>query len=84
MIDLKTPFQLNFQGQQLEVEPQKAGGSLVFIVRFSKGTQPLVITRAHGEKRPVFWTSIPEGRQREAEQIGPHITEHYQALAAAQ
>lgn len=81
MIDLNTPFTIDQAGRTLKVTPRKAGGSTVFVIQFPDGNQPLAITKASGEKRPIFWTSIPEGRQKEAEQIGPMITAHYQGLA---
>ena len=84
MIDLTTAFTINYKGQELEVQPHKAGSATVFVVKFQDGTVPLVVTRAHGERKPVFWTSIPEGRQKEAEVIGPMITAHYQELTAVQ
>lgn len=57
---------------------------MVFVIKFQDGTAPLVVTRAHGEKKPVFWTSIPEGRQKEADLIGPLIADHYRELTAKQ
>ncbi len=38
---------------------------------------PVVITRANHFNEKKFWTSIPEGRQKEAEKIGPLIEEYF-------
>ena len=38
--------------------------------------KPLVLTRATGQDSDRFWTSIPQGRQKEAEEIGPLIGEY--------
>ena len=82
MIDLKSPFTIEQGILKLNVQPHKTGDATVFVIQFSDRRQPLVITRARGENKPVFWTSIPEGRQEEAEKIGPMITAHYQGLIA--
>ena len=84
MIDLSSLFTICFHGKEIDVKPHKAGGSMVFVIKFQDGTAPLVVTRAHGEKKPVFWTSIPEGRQKEADLIGPLIADHYRELTAKQ
>lgn len=80
MIDLTRLFELTYNRQTLSVTPRKAGKDYVFIIRFASNTPPLVLARALGENRGHFWTSIPEGRQQEAERIGPLITQHYQQL----
>lgn len=82
MIDLKFPFTIRHSGKSLKVTPRKAGGATVILIQFPDATQPLLVTRASGEKRPAFWTSIPEGRQKEAEHIGPMITSHYQQTSS--
>lgn len=81
MIDMDSPFSIEQGSQSLHIRPRKVGGAMVFVVHFPDQRLPLAITKASGENRPVFWTSIPEGRQKEAEQIGPLITAHYQQLA---
>jgi hypothetical protein len=49
----------------------------MFRIIFSNPGAPLIITRATHENAYRFWTSIPEGRQRQAEEIGTLIEEHY-------
>lgn len=82
MIDLSASFTIKQGLLDLVVEPRKVGKDWVYILR-AKGQMsfvPLVITRATGEDRARFWTSIPEGRQAEADQVGPLITRHYEQL----
>lgn len=49
---------------------------VAFRVTFSSDRSPIVVARAEGQKRPYFWTSIPEGRQKEAEGVGILIEEY--------
>lgn len=81
MIDMDSPFSIEQGSQSLHIRPRKVGGAIVFVVHFADQRLPLAITKASAENLPVFWTSIPEGRQNEAEQIGPLISAHYQQLA---
>lgn len=46
---------------------------VAFRVVFSSSREPIVVARAKGMDRPFFWTSIPEGRQKEAEGVGKLI-----------
>lgn len=82
MIDQYSPFSIQVGQLSLHVRPRKVGGAMVFVVHFPDQRQPLALTKATGENRPVFWTSIPEGRQKEAEEIGPFITAYYQSQVA--
>lgn len=49
---------------------------VAFRVTFSSDREPIVVARAKGVNRPHFWTSIPEGRQKEAEGVGKLIEEY--------
>lgn len=40
---------------------------------FQDGRKPLVIARASNVDAAKFWTSIPEGRQKEANEVGSLI-----------
>ena len=48
-------------------------GYVAFKVVFSSKRKPITIARAKGMNAPFFWTSIPEGRQKEAEGVGKLI-----------
>ena len=80
MLDMKLPFTIFYAGKTVSVEPIRKGNSFLFMIIFPDGTPRLAITRAVGEDMHKFWTSIPEGRQKEAERIGPLIVSHYQQL----
>jgi hypothetical protein len=49
---------------------------VAFRVSFSSEREPIVVARAKGMDRPFFWTSIPEGRQKEAEGVGKLIEDY--------
>ena len=51
-------------------------GYVAFHVEFSSNRRPITIARAKGMDAPFFWTSIPEGRQKEAEGVGKLIEEY--------
>lgn len=81
-MEISLPFQIVWHETELEVIPKKLGGDWVYIVRFPDRTPSLMLTLATKEKGGHFWTSVPEGRQGEAELIGPIITKHYRLLSA--
>ena len=80
-MELSKPFQIICRNKELAIVPKKVGGDWVYIVRFPNPTPILMLTNASKEKGGHFWTSVPEGRQSEAEQIGPMITEYYKVAA---
>ena len=51
-------------------------GYVAFQVTFSSSRAPIVVARAKGMDAPFFWTSIPEGRQKEAEGVGKLIEDY--------
>lgn len=70
-------FEMQFKGETLRIQRvDMPGARTVYRILFANRTPPLVITRATNFDADRFWTSIPEGRQREAEQIGPLIAEY--------
>jgi hypothetical protein len=71
-------FELSYKDQTVIVRRHSVGGITVFRISFSDRRPPLVITRARHQNAFNFWTSIPEGRQTEAEEIGPLIAEFYE------
>ena len=70
-------FELFYKNEKIKVQRHSIGSQTIFRIVFSNSRTPLVITRATHENAYRFWTSIPEGRQREAEEIGPLIEEFY-------
>ncbi|HKO80712.1 MAG TPA: hypothetical protein VJU78_09960 [Chitinophagaceae bacterium] len=49
---------------------------VAFHVTFSSQRKPITVARAKGVAVPYFWTSIPEGRQSEAEGVGKLIEQY--------
>lgn len=70
------PFELDLKDAKIKVQEHKIAGQTVFRIAFFDRTPALVITRAQHFEAHDFWTSIPEGRQQEAEQIGALISEY--------
>ena len=69
-------FELDYHGSKVKVQEHNVNGTTVFRLVFPDSRKPLVITRATRSNYTDFWTSIPEGRQKEAEEIGALISEH--------
>jgi len=80
MADQETNFELNFKDGKIRVQRHSIGGQVIFRVIFSNKTMPLVLTRALHANAHRFWTSIPEGRQQEAEEVGALISEYYKSF----
>ena len=60
----------------LDCERLSFPGYVAFHVTFSSNREPIVVARAKGMDAPFFWTSIPEGRQKEAEGVGKLIEDY--------
>jgi len=73
-------FELSFNGEKIKVQRHSIGKQTIFRIIFSDKRPTLVITRALHENAYKFWTSIPEGRQREAEEIGALISEYFKTI----
>ena len=69
------PFELIHQGIKIKVQRHSVANSFVYHIIFQDNRPPLVLTRAINANAARWWTSIPEGRQKEAEEIGPLIAE---------
>ncbi len=70
--------QFSFQSHNVTLNCERLSlpGYVAFKVEFSSSREPIVVARAKGMDKPFFWTSIPEGRQKEAEGIGKLIEEY--------
>ncbi|SER90817.1 hypothetical protein [Pedobacter rhizosphaerae] len=73
MRELEPPFELSLDDQLLSISEHELAGKRVFHVNFGTGEKPLVIAVGLGVRGEKFWTSIPEGRQAEAQRIGKLI-----------
>ena len=72
-------FDLEFGIATIRVEEIKIPGQTFFKVDFSNQIPPLTLLRATNIKEEKFWTSVPEGRQKLAEEIGPLIESYYRS-----
>jgi hypothetical protein len=68
-------FEISYQLKKEKVEVVKRGLTTLYIIKFTDRA-PLVLSRATRFEGGAFWTSIPEGRQQEAEAIGPLIDDY--------
>jgi len=76
MREIEPPFSLEIEGNIVQVTEHELKGKRVFHLNFVGSKKPLIITVALTRSDEKFWTSIPEGRQKEAEQIGKLIAAH--------
>lgn len=70
-----TDWQAVYRGHKITIAKRRVGNMEVYYVSSSPDKKPLVITRAEGRGGKAFWTSVPQGMQREAEEIGAIIEE---------
>jgi hypothetical protein len=73
-------IELDFNNGRIFVKQYNIGSQPVFRIRFSDERNPLVITRGLNAKAVRFWTSVPEGRQPEAEETGKLISCHFKLV----
>ncbi len=71
-------FEILSHGVTLTFERLDLPSFVAFRVKFSSERKPLVVARATNADLDKFWTSIPEGRQREAEGVGKLIDEYFE------
>jgi hypothetical protein len=73
MRPIELPFEIPYKGETIKVTEQQLSSKRVFYIQLNR---PLIITVGIKHNDEKFWTSIPEGRQREAEEIGPLIAQY--------
>jgi hypothetical protein len=69
-------FNIELTDITMQVTSHIVNNDEVFRIEFSDGRPPMVVFESLSGGRP-FWTSIPQGRQREAEFFGARIAEHF-------
>lgn len=69
-------FEIELGGIRLIIQEHTVSGMQVFRINFSENRLPLTITRISSSIGKT-WVSIPQGRQKEAEEIGAQIVEHF-------
>jgi len=57
--------------QRLDIQ-----GHVAYHVHFSSKRKPIIVAKARFVESDATWTSIPEGRQKEAEGIGALIEQY--------
>ncbi len=75
-IGTKDRFELDFNAGKIRVQEHTINQYRIFRVAFSDKRAPLTITRAVHAEAFGFWTSVPEGRQHEAEEVGAIISQY--------
>jgi len=69
-------FDLSYKDEKIKVQGHSVGSQTIFRIILNSRA-PLMITRATHQNAYRFWTSVPEGRQSEAEEIGELIEKYY-------
>ncbi len=70
------PFEIKYGNTTLYITPIDIPGRYGFLIKFSSTRKPLVVVRATAINQEKFWTSMPEGRQTEAEGVGKLIEQY--------
>lgn len=73
MREVEPPFEIEYKGGVSKVTEAEIRNRRIFQIQFVNAKKPLTITVGKGLGDEKFWTSIPEGRQEEAEEIGKLI-----------
>lgn len=83
MREIEPPFEIDSTGT-VSVSEHSVGDARVFHLEFPDNRKPLNIMVSETRKGDKFWTSIPEGRQEEAEQYGKLIANYIRAKRKGQ
>jgi len=73
MREVEPPFEIEYDGSKAKVTEAEIKEARVFHIAFLGVRKPLTITVSEDRKEKKFWTSIPQGRQQEAEEVGKLI-----------
>lgn len=76
MFDDNKVFEVEYEGKAVRVSEHYIGEQRVFHVGLPLRGKALILTVADGPKGK-FWTSVPQGRQAEAEKVGPLIAWYF-------
>ena len=70
-------FEIEHEGKPIGVAEHRLPSGRVFHIDFlEQSVKPLVITVAETDKGKKYWTSMPEGRQGEAEKVGKLVANY--------
>jgi hypothetical protein len=76
MFDDSTVFEIDYEGKAIRVSEHYIREQRVFHVDLPLRGKALILTVTEGPKGR-FWTSVPQGRQAEAEKVGPLIAWYF-------
>ena len=76
MFEDHTVFEVEYEGKAVRVSEHYIGERRVFHVDLPLRGKGLVLAVTEGPQGR-FWTSVPEGRQAEAEKVGPLIAWYF-------
>jgi len=62
-------IEIIYRGEQAKVQILDVAGQRIYKVNFLSSA-PIFLTRARNAEGKYFWTSVPEGKQKIAEEIG--------------
>lgn len=69
-------FSFETHGVVITCQRIEIGKNVAYHVSFSSQRQPIIITKAKFVDSDDEWTSIPEGRQKEAQGVGQLINDY--------
>ena len=69
-------FSIDAHGVIITCQRLNIPRQVVYYVKFSSVRQPITVARAKFVDSDVRWTSVPEGRQKEAEGVGKLIDQY--------
>jgi hypothetical protein len=69
-------FSFETHGVTITCQRIEIGKSVAYHVSFSSKRNPIIVTRAKFVDSDDEWTSIPEGRQKEAQGVGQLIDQY--------
>ena len=73
-------FDCPYRETRIRVMRHDISGQVIYRVIFADNRKPLVLHRALNAGGRYFWTSIPEGRKAESEEIGKLIEGHQRQI----
>ncbi len=76
MREVEPPFEITYGNTVMKVSEHRINNTAVFHIVFNDKRKPLNVTIATNSDGMKFWTSTPEGRQTEAEQIGKLVGDY--------
>jgi hypothetical protein len=79
ILEMEAPFDIEYEGSPARVSEHELQEMRIFRITFTNPRKPLVITVAEKPGGKKWWTSVPQGRQKEAEEVGRLIADYIRA-----